>query len=85
MKKHTKIYCKYFNIGEQDTPICEVCGDIAVDINHIDPRGIGGKNPSKDHIDNLIGLCRLCHLRAEKQKKPYLTKEEQKEIIKNRQ
>ena len=84
MERHVKIYTKHFNIGEQDVPLCEVCGTVAVDVHHVEPRGRGGKNPEKDRIDNLIGLCRSCHLKAEKQKQPYLSQQELKEIISRR-
>lgn len=47
MKPHTKIYFKHFGLTVADNPLCEVCGAIAVDIHHIDARGIGG-NPKKD-------------------------------------
>jgi len=61
MKKHTKIYTQYFNIGEQDVPMCEWCNKRqAVDINHIEPRRMGGSK-TKDYIENLVGMCRECH------------------------
>lgn len=41
---------------------CEVCGKRAVDIHHIDARGMGGDpQGGKDVIGNLMGLCRRCH------------------------
>ncbi len=41
---------------------CEKCGDKAVDIHHIDSRGMGGDpNGDKDVIENLMALCRKCH------------------------
>ena len=67
MKKHTKIYTQFFGIGEQDTPLCEMCGSPAVDVLHIEPRGMGGSK-TKDYIENLVGLCRNCHNKAEKSK-----------------
>jgi len=67
MKKHTKIYTKHFKIGEQDTPLCEMCGSPAVDVHHIEPRGMGGSK-TKDYIENLAGLCRSCHNKAESSK-----------------
>ncbi|MCP3684680.1 MAG: HNH endonuclease [bacterium] len=63
MKKHTEIYCEYFGYGEQDTILCEVCGNICSDTHHISSRGMGGSK-TKDRIENLIGLCRKCHNRA---------------------
>ena len=40
---------------------CEVCGTRAVDIHHIQRRGIGG-NPNADRIENLMAVCRKCHI-----------------------
>lgn len=68
MKKHTRIYTQYFNIGEQDFVLCEWCKNSqAVDINHIEPRGMGGSK-TKDSIENLVGMCRGCHLAFEAKK-----------------
>lgn len=39
---------------------CEVCNNTAVDIHHIEPRGMGGSN-EKDTPENLQALCRECH------------------------
>lgn len=60
MKKHTKIYLDYFEYGEQDFIPCENCGKKAVDIHHIEVKGMGGSK-AKDYIENLIALCRKCH------------------------
>lgn len=53
---------KFFGYGIDDFIPCEVCRSKAVDIHHIDSRGMGG-NPSrdKDKIENLQALCRQCH------------------------
>tara|TARA_R110002020_G_scaffold183360_6_gene379656 strand:- start:1095 stop:1334 length:240 start_codon:yes stop_codon:yes gene_type:complete len=56
MKKHIKIYFKYFNYGIDDVILCEACEAVAVDIHHINGRGKG-----KDVIENLVALCRACH------------------------
>ena len=56
MKRHVKIYMRYFNFGEQDIIYCEKCHTKAVDIHHIHGRGKG-----KDIIENLMALCRDCH------------------------
>ena len=39
----------------------EVCESRAVDIHHIHRRGIGG-NPNADTIENLMAVCRSCHV-----------------------
>jgi 5-methylcytosine-specific restriction endonuclease McrA len=61
MKKHTKIYLDYFGYGLDDFIPCESCGTKAVDIHHIEARGMGGTT-DKDTIDNLMALCRYCHV-----------------------
>ena len=60
MKKHTRIYLDYFGYGEEDIIPCEACGKKAVDIHHIECRGMGG-SITKDYIGNLMALCRDCH------------------------
>lgn len=60
MNKHVKIYCDYFDYCETDIILCEVCGAKAVDIHHIESKGMGGSK-TKDYIENLIALCRICH------------------------
>tara|TARA_R100000655_G_scaffold109929_1_gene166405 strand:+ start:4971 stop:5231 length:261 start_codon:yes stop_codon:yes gene_type:complete len=67
MKKHTKVYMQHFGYVLDDFIECEVCRQRAVDIHHIEPRGMGGSK-KKDFIANLVALCRLCHIRAEKEK-----------------
>ena len=65
MKKHTKVYMDFFDYGEQDFVMCEMCQqDRAIDIHHLNPRAMGGSK-SKDYIENLMGLCRDCHNKAE--------------------
>lgn len=61
MKKHTKVYMDYFNYTVGDYIACEICKCPAVDIHHIDARGMGG-SISKDIIENLMALCRDCHI-----------------------
>ena len=77
MVKYKKIYMDYHGYGIDDTILCENCGGVAVDIHHIEPRGMGG-NPKKDTIGNLIALCRPCHEKAEAGK---ITKESLFEIV----
>jgi hypothetical protein len=61
MKKHTKIYFDYFGYGLDSFIPCEVCGSRASDIHHIDCRGMGGSK-NKDTIENLMAVCRKCHI-----------------------
>jgi hypothetical protein len=65
MKRHTKIYMKFFGFKVQEDCFCEIpdCGQPAVDINHIQCRGMGG-NPKqdKDAIENLMAMCRKHHI-----------------------
>lgn len=75
MKRHTSIYFDYFGYDVSSFIRCEVCGDKAVDLHHIERKGMGG-NPSgdKDHISNIIALCRKHHeqMGDKKQYKDYL-------------
>ena len=61
MKRHTKIYMAYFGYVLDDFIPCEVCGSRANDIHHIENRGSGGSR-TKDYIENLMAVCRPCHL-----------------------
>jgi hypothetical protein len=42
MKNHTKVYFKAFGYDTNSWIGCEVCGATAVDIHHIESRGMGG-------------------------------------------
>lgn len=61
MKKHTKLYLDYFGYSIEDFIPCESCSSKAVDIHHIEARGMGG-NKNADNINNLMALCRQCHI-----------------------
>lgn len=60
LKRHVKVYLTHFNYDISDFVPCEMCGDRAVDVHHIERRGMGGSK-HKDVIENLMALCRLCH------------------------
>ena len=62
MKKHTMTYFNHFGYDISDFIPCEVCGHTAVDIHHIEARGIGGTKVG-DTIDNLMALCREDHIK----------------------
>ncbi len=61
MKPHVKTYLNHFGYGQDDFIACEVCGQRAVDIHHIECRGMGGSG-QKDTIENLMALCRTDHI-----------------------
>lgn len=61
MKNHTKIYLKYFGYDVNSFIPCEMCGMKAQDIHHIEARGMGGSKHA-DTIENLMALCRQCHI-----------------------
>lgn len=61
MRNHTKTYLKYFGYDTSDFIPCEMCGLKAQDIHHIEARGMGGSKHA-DTIENLMALCRQCHI-----------------------
>ena len=73
MQKHTQIYYDYFGLDECDTPECEITGELANDIHHIYPRGMGGRKTFThdgvtydiNDINNLMALSRVAHVKAE--------------------
>lgn len=60
LKRHTKIYLNHFGFDTTDFIPCEVCRSKAVDIHHIEARGMGGSK-NADTIENLMALCRKHH------------------------
>lgn len=74
MKIHTKIYLKYFRYDENSFISCEICKRKAIDIHHINSRGMGG-SLQRDKIENLMALCRECHIK-------YGDKKQHKEMLK---
>ena len=67
MKKHVMTYLNHFGYDISDFIACEVCGTTAVDIHHIEARGMGGSKDA-DNIENLQALCRACHTKFGDQK-----------------
>ncbi len=57
---HTRIYYQFFDLDDMDDVYCELCQRPAVDIHHIDARGMGGSRKA-DEIKNLMAVCRRCH------------------------
>jgi len=74
MQKHTQIYLQGMGYKKTDFIPCEVCGSQAVDVHHIEARGMGGSK-DKDTIENLMGCCRQCHIK-------YGDKKQYKEFLK---
>jgi 5-methylcytosine-specific restriction endonuclease McrA len=60
LKPYTKLYLDFFGYDISDFIPCEICHQKAVDIHHIERRGMGGTN--QDKIENLMSLCRKCHI-----------------------
>jgi len=59
MSKCGKIYCDYFDYGDQDRKPCQIpgCMNEMGGPHHILPKSLGGK----DVIENLMGLCQTHH------------------------
>jgi len=74
MKSYTKLYMDYFGYHLSDWMPCEICGGTAVDLHHIERRGLGGSK-TKDTIENLMALCRGHHIQ-------YGDKKQHKEMFK---
>ena len=69
MKKYVKIYMDFHDYVLDDVILCEHCSKVAVDIHHIDARGLGGDaRGHRNQLENLIPLCRSCHIKAETNK-----------------
>lgn len=81
MKKHTELYLKVFGYDTSSYIPCECCNSKAVDIHHIEARGMGGTKKPED-INNLMALCRNCHEKYgdKKQFKPYLYERHYKKL-----
>ena len=75
MQRHTLKYLQGMGFDTSDTILCEVCGKVAVDIHHIEARGMGGSKMA-DVIENLMALDRECHIKYgdKKQYKEFLKK-----------
>lgn len=82
MKKHTRLYLNHFGYTTSDFIPCEICKSQAIDIHHIEARGMGGSK-SKDTIENLMALCRNCHIKFgdKKQYMDYLKSIHKKVLI----
>ena len=62
MRKHTQIYFDALGLYPEEFTPCELCGKEAVDIHHLERRGMGGTtNPEANSIFNLMALCREDH------------------------
>lgn len=62
MMNHTKVYMNFFGYDISDDYIpCEMCNSPSVDIHHIEKRN----KTKNDFIENLIAVCRDCHIKAE--------------------
>jgi 5-methylcytosine-specific restriction endonuclease McrA len=81
MKRHTNIYMNHFGYDISSLIPCEVCGKKAVDIHHVEARGLGGSKEA-DNIENLMALCREDHIKFgdKKQYKEFLKEKHQEKL-----
>lgn len=79
MIDYRRKYRLFFGYGEQSYAPCENCGKPMDDVHHLERRGSGGVHGLAaviaNAIENLMGLCRKCHDRAEGTREPKLEKE----------
>lgn len=68
LREHTKNLFKGRGWKVPEDAICVSCGDLAQDSHHYRNRAMGGSK-FLDYYENQIPLCRLCHDRAEVNKK----------------
>jgi 5-methylcytosine-specific restriction endonuclease McrA len=61
LQNHTKVYFNFFGYDESSYIECELCGSRAVDIHHLERRN----KIKNDFIENLVGLCRDCHIKTD--------------------
>ena len=68
MKNHVRVYLKFWGYAvsslSQDKISCDSCGADANDVHHLSRRGSGGSK-KKDTPQNLVALCRNCHILCE--------------------
>ena len=74
-------YLNHFGYDISDFIPCEVCGKKAIDIHHVECRGMGGSKEA-DAIDNLMALCREDHIKFgdKKQYKDFLKQKHQEKM-----
>ena len=69
MKAHVRNFLVWlsdirgYTVAPGDFLPCAVCGSAAVDLHHIQPKGMGGRANADCH-DNIVPLCRDCHTKA---------------------
>lgn len=72
VQKYIKTYTEFFGIGEQDVILCTNCGAVAIDLHHVFIKGMGGRKTYEydgktldiNGVENIISLCRSCHVKA---------------------
>jgi 5-methylcytosine-specific restriction endonuclease McrA len=84
LKPYTKLYLNHFGYDVSSFIPCEICGKKAVDIHHLENRKMGSSK-TKDYIENLMALCRECHIKYgdKKQYKDFL-KEIHNKVMQNK-
>jgi len=71
----------YFGYDISDFIPCEVCGAKSIDIHHVEARSMGGSK-NKDFIENLMAVCRSCHIdKGDKKQHKDMLKETHKKFM----
>ena len=68
MKNHVRVYLKFWgyavsSLSQEKIP-CDYCQKLNTEVHHISKRGSGGSK-KKDTPENLVALCRNCHILCE--------------------
>jgi hypothetical protein len=72
---YKKNFLKHYKIGIHEYVACAVCGGQAIELHHIIKRSSLGS----DEVENLLPVCRSCHMDCEARK---YSEEEQQECRK---
>jgi len=69
MRKHVRVYLKFWGYAvssfSQEKILCDSCQNSTdTEVHHLSRRGSGGSK-KKDTPQNLVALCRNCHILCE--------------------
>jgi 5-methylcytosine-specific restriction endonuclease McrA len=64
MKPYLKNFLTYHKLDKSDFIACAICKSKATEVHHISGKPMGNKSKRYDVPENLIPLCRDCHIKA---------------------